>query len=105
MGAPNVTSDAVASLPPALRLVFDPGVRRRGETLIGGTPLRVLRLTPAGCHALLALQQGTDTSATGRALGRRLLDAGIAHPRLQRRERVTDVTVVVPVRDRPRELE
>jgi mycofactocin system glycosyltransferase len=105
MGAPNVTSDAVASLPPALRLVFDQGVRRRGETLIGGTPLRVLRLTPAGYQALLALQQGTDTSATGRALGRRLLDAGIAHPRLQRRERVTDVTVVVPVRDRLRELE
>jgi len=64
-----------------------------------------MRLTPAGLRMLQALEQGTDTSAVARALRRRLLDAGIAHPRPQPWDASGAVTVVVPVRDRPRELE
>ena len=94
------------TLPPArLHVALDQHVRRRGGTLTGGSPMRVLRLTPAGWRVLRALEQGTDSSAVARALRRRLLDAGIAHPRPQPRERVSDVTVVVPVRDRACDLE
>jgi len=64
-----------------------------------------MRLTPAGLRVLRALEQGTDGSAAARMLRRRLLDAGIAHPRPQHRDAGGDVTVVVPVRDRPGELE
>ena len=94
------------TLPPAsLRLALDQHVRHRGDTLTGGSPKRVMRLTPAGWRMLRALEQGTESSAVGRALRRRLLDAGIAHPRPQPRERVSDVTIVVPVRDRAIDLE
>lgn len=67
--------------------------------------MRVLRLTPAGWDALGCLQRGTERTAVGQLLARRLLDAGIAHPRPQPSRGPTDVTIVVPVRDQPDELE
>jgi hypothetical protein len=50
--------------------------------LVGGSPVRVLRLTSAGARAVAGWFSGVPVgdSATARALARRLLDAGIAHP-------------------------
>ena len=56
-------------------------------------------------EALRALERGDMTSATSRALGRRLLDAGLAHPRPEPLDALPDITVVIPVRDRPEELD
>jgi len=111
-------------------LVLDPSVRsfREGTVLVGGTPGRVITLTPAGVRALAGLLRvdgqkeeeeregkgergGTTPAAPGssgsdeaRNLGRRLVDAGMAHPhpRAVRSgpERLS-VTVLVPARDRP----
>ena len=88
-----------------LGVMLDQHVRWRGSALTGGSPRRVVRLTPAGMRVLRALEQGTDGSAVARVLRRRLLDAGIAHPRPQPRDAGGDVTIVVPVRDRPSDLD
>lgn len=109
-------------LPPGFRLAPDPATRRveGGTVLVGGSPLRVLRLRPAGARLADALLAGdavralpaadgtggapsTGTAAALRRdrarqqLARRLLDAGFAHPRppagLLGAE---DVSVVVP---------
>jgi len=95
--------------PAGLGLRPDPGARllAGGTVLVGGYPVRVLRLTPAGARQVAGWWSGAPVpdSPRARALARRLLDTGIAHP-------VPgggtpgpgDVTVVVPVRDREAEL-
>jgi len=97
----------LAPLPAGMRLALDPRVRRHrdGRVVLGGAPLRALRLTPAGCAAVEALLAGDDPGEAGRALGRRLVDAGLAHPRPPAAPRLADVTVVVPVRDRAAALD
>ncbi|MEO7556467.1 MAG: mycofactocin biosynthesis glycosyltransferase MftF [Acidimicrobiales bacterium] len=97
-------SSAKGHLPAGFRLVLDGATRRidAGRVVIGGSPLRVLRLTAGGQRLVDALVAGADVPPTGGAqrLVRRLLDAGIAHPvpgpSLFPQ---VDVTVVVPVRD------
>jgi mycofactocin system glycosyltransferase len=88
-------------------LVLDRGARLcdGGRTLLGGDPPRALRLTDDGAAVLRALIDGAgpDSSAS-RALARRLIDAGLAHPG-PRRAPTGEVTAVVPVRDRVAELE
>lgn len=108
-----------ASLPGPADLLVPAGFRLRpapgtwlppgGTVLTGGAPVRVLRLTPAGARQVAAWFAGAPVPATrnARALARRLLDTGIAHPVLEAgaaglTER--DVTVVIPVLDRPAEL-
>jgi len=121
-----------------MRLGPDPGTRlvAGGSVLVGGSPVRVLRLTPAGARQVAAWFAGAPVAAApgARALARRLLDAGIAHPDFAApgapldtpgsavaRPRgdpagaaaprdmpwapvAADVTVVIPVRDRHEEL-
>jgi mycofactocin glycosyltransferase len=95
---------APATLPADLGLVLDAGLRRLdgGRVLLGGSPLRFLRLSEAGAAALQRLADGA-TVGRGRglqALARRLLDAGMAHPRPGSTPWTgDDVTAVVPVRD------
>ena len=75
--------------------------------LVGGSPVRVLRLTAAGARQVTGWFSGTHVpeSAAARRLARRLLDAGIAHPDLgDSSPRAAEVTVVIPVRDRHGEL-
>jgi mycofactocin system glycosyltransferase len=55
-------------------------------------------------RAVEELERGTATSAAALALGRRLIDAGIAHPRPAWRPATNAVTVVIPVRDRAEKL-
>jgi hypothetical protein len=65
--------------PPGLRLRADAGTRlvAGGTVLAGGSPVRVLRLTPGGARAVAGWFSGVPVgdSAAARALARRLLDA------------------------------
>ncbi len=83
-----------------------------GTVLTGGYPTRVLRLTRSGARHVAGWWSGAPVqdNPKARALARRLLDTGIAHPvvteaRSAGREHGADeVTVVIPVRDRHAEL-
>jgi len=96
--------------PAGLVMRPDPGSRllAGGTVLAGGSPVRVLRLTPRGARMVSGWWSGTPVpdNPRARALARRLLDTGIAHPvPLAGGSWVPgDVTVVVPVRDRQAEL-
>jgi mycofactocin system glycosyltransferase len=75
--------------------------RDGGRVLLGGRPRRLLRLTDAGAALAAELLTGTPaTTAAQRALGARLVAAGLARPFVPAGPR-PDVTVLVPVRDRP----
>ena len=124
--APPGPDDELA--PAGLCLRPDPGTRllAGGAVLAGGSPVRVLRLTPAGTRHVTGWLSGTPVpdNTRARALARRLLDTGIAHPVPGRGapdcavpDRTVpdgtapgpgpgpaDVTVVIPVRDRQGEL-
>lgn len=96
---------ADTALPHGLRVALDRRVFAvdGGEVLFGGAPWRMLKLAPRA-RSLAADGAFTVTDATSAALARRLLDTGIAHPVDQPAATVppaTDVTVVVPVQDRP----
>jgi mycofactocin glycosyltransferase len=76
--------------------------------LVGGSPARVLRLTPSGSRQVAGWLAGVPVPANdaARRLARRLLDAGAAHPDPGPGggPGAGDVTVVIPVRDRHAEL-
>jgi len=97
-------------VPAGFRLRSDSAARlvNGGSVLVGGSPVRMFRLTPAGAKLVAAWWAGEPVSGSrnARALARRLLDAGIAHPV---RDGIAglgtaDVTVVIPVRDRAAQL-
>ena len=87
-------------LPDGFAVRLDPRTRRidDGGTLLGGSPLRLLRLS-ARARILLDTERLVVRDATSAALAGRLLDTGIAHPDLPPVP-VPAVTVVIPVRDR-----
>ena len=91
-----------ARLPDGFAVRLDPRVRRRdgGATLLGGSPLRLLRLS-ATARELVRHDRVDVRDATTAELAARLLDAGLAHPELPQASGVPQLTVVVPVRDRP----
>jgi mycofactocin system glycosyltransferase len=96
-------------VPAGFRVRPDPGTRMlaNGTVLTGGSPLRVLRLTPSGARHVAGWWSGSPVpdSLKARALARRLLDTGIAHPVLAGpAPGPGEVTVVIPVRDRRAEL-
>ena len=101
----------MTGLPDGFRLVLDPSVRsfRGGTVLIGGHPGRLITLTPDGVGQMEELLARGPASAAGRDLGRRLVDAGMAHPRAghaaEHAAADGSVTVVVPVRDRIQALD
>ncbi len=94
-------------LPESISLRLDHGTRRSdgGRTFIGGSPLRVLRLTEAGARIADRLVAGDaiGPDASTQTVARRLLDGGLAHPVCDEVPPLT-VTVVVPVRDHAPEL-
>lgn len=94
-------------MPAGTAIDLDPGVSQlTGDVLFGGSPARVLRLSPVGVTALAELRQGPVTTPAAAVLARKLTDTGLAHPRpAAGRGPRPDVTVVVPVLDRPRELD
>jgi len=95
-------------VPAGLRLRPDPGLTRsRGDTvLLGGSPCRLLRVRPAAAAMIGAWWDGAPVpgSPAARALARRLLDTGMAHPVPAGGPDRGAVTVVIPVRDRAPEL-
>ena len=93
-------SRADETLPPVgIRLVADAALDRRddGRLLIGGAPLRIIRLSDQGAEILAEWLNGAPLAgdAQARALARRLLDAGIVHPVVDPVDD-PDVTVVIP---------
>ncbi|WP_299953183.1 mycofactocin biosynthesis glycosyltransferase MftF [uncultured Modestobacter sp.] len=88
------------TLPPGLVVALDPAVQRRedGAVLVGGSPLRQLRLS-AAARAMLDGDRLTVTDARTAGLAGRLLDTGLAHPQVEP-VRPAEVTVVVPAKDR-----
>ena len=89
----------------ALRL--DGGTRRSadGRTLLGGSPLRLVRLTGAGGRVVADLTTGAPVGPdpARQRLARRLLDTGLAHP-VPLVASATSVSVVIPVRDHAADL-
>jgi len=92
-------------LPDGFRVALDPGARWIGDgtVLVGGSPIRLLRLTTTGRKLVDRLGAGEPVprSSAAQRLTRRLLDAGLAHPRPQARGPASpaDVAVVIPVRN------
>lgn len=84
---------------------------------IGGSPLRLWRLTPAGGALVEQIIDGADIDpidgSAAAALVERLVDGGALHPAPAERAASStdggftpaDVTVIVPVRDRPSALD
>jgi len=91
-------------------VVLDSGVRRRtrpdGGVLLGGTPLTVLRLNQPAWATLTRLAAGYPVgNAAEAAVAARVVDAGLAQPVPPRGgPGPQDVTIVIPVRDRPAAL-
>ncbi|MFI6338978.1 mycofactocin biosynthesis glycosyltransferase MftF [Streptomyces sp. NPDC050535] len=77
-----------------------------GRALLGGFPTRLLRLTPRA-RCLLTGRTVAVRDAAGALLAGRLLDTGMANPVVHALPPNPDprYTVVVPVRDRPRQLD
>lgn len=102
----NAAGDRVPPLPDGFRIELDPATKQlTSDVLFGGAPARGLRLSAAGCSALAELRSGPVRSAAGGLLARRLTDAGLAHPRPPAGPAAPDVTVLIPVRDRPQALD
>lgn len=100
MNAPTPTA-AGTPLPSGFVLALDADTKQLDETtLFGGSPSRVLRLSPAGRTAWSELRAGAVASPQAGTLARRLVDAGLAHPRPPAGAAPVEVTVIIPVRDR-----
>ena len=91
-----------------LRLRHDTRVSEGGRTLIGGAPTTVLYLTPAA-QRMMRGRELELSGARSRALGERLLDAGLADPVLESLPEspvpLEDVTFVIPAYGRADGLE
>ena len=91
-------------LPDGFRVAVDPGARWIGDgtVLVGGSPIRLLRLTSSGRELVGRLARGASvpSSPAAQSLIRRLLDAGLAHPRPPASPALPGrVAVVIPVRN------
>ncbi|HEV7721322.1 MAG TPA: mycofactocin biosynthesis glycosyltransferase MftF [Iamia sp.] len=101
----------MTDLPAGMRVALDQGVRRidGGRVLVGGSPLRLLRVSESGSALVDRLVAGdlVPTTGGGARLVRRLLDGGLAHPRVDAGAApftADDVAVVIPVRGTVAEL-
>lgn len=95
-------------LPDGFEVVLDPRTRRTGagRLLVGGSPITAMRLAPAAAaHVVHGRVSVTD--ATSAQLVDRLLATNMAHPDVRSTPpaELDQVTVVVPVRDRPEQLD
>lgn len=89
-----------ARLPDGFGVRLDPALRTfsNGRVLLGGSPTRMLTLAPPAAAMIDdgLLRVVDERSAV---VARRLLDAGVAHPRPMSAPSRHEVTVVVPVKD------
>ncbi|HSY16621.1 MAG TPA: mycofactocin biosynthesis glycosyltransferase MftF [Jatrophihabitantaceae bacterium] len=106
MSVASAAGTVPAPIPPGFLIVPDPDTTQCGtDTLVGGSPGRVLRLSATGRAAWAELQRGPVASRAAGLLARRLTDAGLAHPRPPAGVTPGDVTVIIPVRDRAASLD
>lgn len=101
-GPPSARATA-GPVPTGFRIRMDASARALSPDLwFGGSPARVLRLTAAGRSTLLRLRAEGVRDPDSARLARRLTDAGLAHPVPPPRAAAAgDLTVLVPVLDRP----
>jgi mycofactocin glycosyltransferase len=96
-------------LPGTFHLALDPSTTvLEGGVLMGGSPLRLVRLSARGSDLLTHWSEGALVGERRheRLLARRLVSAGLCVPRpTESSHGPDDVTVVIPVRDRPEQLE
>ncbi len=96
---------SVSALPTGFGIALDADTRQLDDTtLFGGSPPRVLRLSATGRAAWDELRRGPVRSRAAGLLARRLVDAGLAHPRPPELLAPADVTVIIPVKDRVAQL-
>lgn len=97
-----------ASLPDGftVRVHDDVEAADDGRVLVGGSPLRAVRLSSKAKSFIVGRDLHVDGAAAG-IVAERLLEANIAVPVLREEDRValTDLTVVIPTRDRPSQLD
>jgi hypothetical protein len=95
-------------LPPGFQVVLDPKALRlnANRLLVGGSPVTAMRLAPRAASRLRG-DRVTVSDALSAELADRLIATNLAHPDVTTTTPVGlhDVTVVVPVRDRPAQLE
>ncbi|MGB6243739.1 mycofactocin biosynthesis glycosyltransferase MftF [Gordonia sp. (in: high G+C Gram-positive bacteria)] len=96
-----MTPPPVTDLPIGFQVQIDRRTIRRGDlrNLVGGSPLRVLKLSDAALGMTSADGRVEVHDAGTRAFARKLLDAGIAHPRPMSGPCETEVTVVIPAHE------
>jgi len=83
-----------------LRYTADPTLERHGKVVLGGSPLKLFRVTDAGGRLVARIVAGDHVSES--PLVERLLDAGAIHPcPAGGPYTAADVTVVVPSFGRP----
>lgn len=101
-----MTTSYAAGLPDGFEVSIRADVRRLGDgrVLVGGSPLRAIRLTE-GAVGLLDRSRLRVVDRRSRVLAQRLLDANVADPVLTTMPSTDSITVVVPVRDRPEQLD
>ena len=96
------------TLPPGFRVHLAPGVLTAdaGRVLVGGSPLTAMRLTRRA-HDHLRNGSVTVTDEASALLAERLLATNLGQPDLSHEMPVdgAGVTVVIPVRDRPHQLD
>ncbi|GLY71418.1 mycofactocin biosynthesis glycosyltransferase MftF [Amycolatopsis taiwanensis] len=87
-----------------MRLRFDSATTVVGRALVGGSPLRVMRLSEAGLRRVEEWRSGAEVGS-GTKLAKKLIAAGMAHPEfVAARWKPRDVTAVIPVRDHSEQL-
>jgi len=93
------------TVPVGLTVRLRPDVERRdgGRLLVGGSPVRAVRLS-AAAHAILHDGAITVHDEPSWLLARRLLDGNLADPAPGPPAAPADLTVVIPVRDRADQL-
>jgi mycofactocin system glycosyltransferase len=101
----EVSGPTRTRLPAGFRIALDHRVWtvNDGEVMFGGAPPRMLRLSPTARALICADGTCTVADDNSAALARSLVDAGMAHPVAVPPQAVppaSDVTVVVPVKDR-----
>ena len=83
-----------------IRYQLDSSTQRHGTVMIGGSPLKLFRLTPAGAALVVRIANGDAVPAS--TLVGSLVNAGAIHPKPERPTWTeADVTIVVPTRGIP----
>ncbi len=101
-----MTASLAAGLPDGFEVSIRADVRCLGDgrVLVGGSPLRAIRLTE-GAVELMDRGRLRVVDRRSGVLAQRLLDANVADPVLATMTPTDSITVVIPVRDRPEQLD